>query len=498
MDFLRPASWEEALAAKAEHPTAVPIAGGTDVMVEINFDHRRPEYLLDLNRIGELYEWEVGEETRAARRLRPVHRGSWRTCAPSCPASPSPRTRSPPRRSATAAASAATSAPPPRPATPTPRCSPRAPRSRPSPYAASRLIPIDDFYTGVKRNALAADELIRAVHIKKADGPQQYSKVGTRNAMVIAVCAFGLALHPETRTVRTGIGSAAPTPVRAKAAEEFLNAALEEGGFWESGKIITPSVAKQFAELAAGACNPIDDVRGTRRATAATRSASWPAARWAGPGSQYRGSAAAPLEGSAHHARELHGQRPAAGSRRRVGGRVPAVRPARAHGPARLQERLRAGRVRLLHGPPRRRAGLLVPGRRRPGRGPRGRHRRGPGGLRQAPRRTPTPAAAAPPAPAAPRSTTPSSWQARPTDAQTGEGAELSPIQQAFIDAGAVQCGFCTPGLLVAADELLERNPRPSDADIREALSGNLCRCTGYEKILDAVRLAAARQGEAV
>ncbi|NBE54920.1 (2Fe-2S)-binding protein [Streptomyces boluensis] len=89
-------------------------------------------------------------------------------------------------------------------------------------------------------------------------------------------------------------------------------------------------------------------------------------------------------------------------------------------------------------------------------------------------------------------------WQAKGTDSQTGEGGELSPVQQAFIDAGAVQCGFCTPGLLVAADELLERNESPSDADIREALSGNLCRCTGYEKILDAVRLAAARQGEAV
>ncbi|MET9517583.1 (2Fe-2S)-binding protein [Streptomyces sp. NPDC002994] len=80
------------------------------------------------------------------------------------------------------------------------------------------------------------------------------------------------------------------------------------------------------------------------------------------------------------------------------------------------------------------------------------------------------------------------------TDSQTGEGTQLSPIQQAFIDAGAVQCGFCTPGLLVAADEMLERNPSSSDEDIREALSGNLCRCTGYEKILDAVRLAAARQ----
>ncbi|TPQ17364.1 (2Fe-2S)-binding protein [Streptomyces sporangiiformans] len=95
-------------------------------------------------------------------------------------------------------------------------------------------------------------------------------------------------------------------------------------------------------------------------------------------------------------------------------------------------------------------------------------------------------------------------WAAGGTHSRTGEGtgtvprATLSPIQQAFIDAGAVQCGFCTPGLLVAADEMLERTPNPSDEDIREALSGNLCRCTGYEKIMDAVRLAAARQSEAV
>jgi aerobic carbon-monoxide dehydrogenase small subunit len=72
------------------------------------------------------------------------------------------------------------------------------------------------------------------------------------------------------------------------------------------------------------------------------------------------------------------------------------------------------------------------------------------------------------------------------------EGA-LHPLQAAFVEAGAVQCGFCTPGLIVAAHDLLRREPRPSDARIREALAGNLCRCTGYEKILDAVRLAAAR-----
>ncbi|MFJ6074258.1 (2Fe-2S)-binding protein [Streptomyces sp. NPDC093065] len=87
-------------------------------------------------------------------------------------------------------------------------------------------------------------------------------------------------------------------------------------------------------------------------------------------------------------------------------------------------------------------------------------------------------------------------WQAGGTDSQTGENIELAPVQQAFVDAGAVQCGFCTPGLLVAADEMLERHPDPSDEDIREALSGNLCRCTGYEKIMDAVRLAAARRSE--
>ncbi|EWM19492.1 (2Fe-2S)-binding protein [Kutzneria sp. 744] len=73
------------------------------------------------------------------------------------------------------------------------------------------------------------------------------------------------------------------------------------------------------------------------------------------------------------------------------------------------------------------------------------------------------------------------------------DGDTLDRVQQSFVDAGAVQCGFCTPGLVVAAHDLLNRVPQPSDPEIREALAGNLCRCTGYEKILDAVRLAATR-----
>ncbi|MEU9606566.1 FAD binding domain-containing protein [Streptomyces sp. NPDC048057] len=262
MEFLRPASWDEALAVKAEHPTAVPIAGGTDVMVEINFDHRRPDRLMDLGRIDELRQWEVGADTvrlgagvpytQIVEQLRAELPGL--ALAAHTVASPQIRNRG------TVGGNLGTASP--------------AGDAHPALLAAgaevevaslrgTRRIPVDDFYTGVKRNALAPDELIRAVHIARADGPQQFSKVGTRNAMVIAVCAFGLALHPRTRTVRTGIGSAAPTPVRARVAEEFLAAALEESGCWESGRTVPPSVAREFAQLAAGACQPIDDVRGT-------------------------------------------------------------------------------------------------------------------------------------------------------------------------------------------------------------------------------------------
>jgi carbon-monoxide dehydrogenase small subunit len=88
--------------------------------------------------------------------------------------------------------------------------------------------------------------------------------------------------------------------------------------------------------------------------------------------------------------------------------------------------------------------------------------------------------------------------QAEGRDVRTVEGLahedRLDTVQQAFVETGAVQCGFCTPGLIVQSHALLERVPDPADAEIREALAGNLCRCTGYEKIMDAVRLAARRR----
>jgi CO/xanthine dehydrogenase FAD-binding subunit len=112
---------------------------------------------------------------------------------------------------------------------------------------------------------MADDELIAAVLITPPSGPQQYSKIGTRNAMVISVAAFGLALHPDRRAVGTGIGSAAPTPRRAREAEDFLAGELTGAGLWESRAELPEGTARRFGELVAGAAAPIDDVRGSAR-----------------------------------------------------------------------------------------------------------------------------------------------------------------------------------------------------------------------------------------
>jgi CO/xanthine dehydrogenase FAD-binding subunit len=109
----------------------------------------------------------------------------------------------------------------------------------------------------VKRNALAPDELIRAVRMPIRRGPQQFAKVGTRNAMVIAVCTVAVALDPAARTVGTGIGSAAPTPRRAPQAE-----ALAANLPWDGGAL-DPDLLRSFGDAVAAAAAPIDDVRGT-------------------------------------------------------------------------------------------------------------------------------------------------------------------------------------------------------------------------------------------
>jgi CO/xanthine dehydrogenase FAD-binding subunit len=315
MEFLQPRSLAEAIAAKAQFPDAVPIAGGTDVMVEINFDVRRPRALLDLTRVSELTSWQrsdglvrLGAGVTYARLIAELG-GLLPGLAMAARTIGSPQIRN---RGTVGGNLGA--------ASPAGDCHPVLLASgatvEVTSARGSRLIPVAEFFIGPKRHALAADELITSVLIPAAPGPQQFAKIGTRNAMVIAVCAFALELRCWPRgddpprpprsggtippippgggptppnppggepippnplgkgpvpaepagwvgTVGTGIGSAGPTPLRAPAAEEFLAGALAESGLWESGADLPDQVSRRFGELVAAAAQPIDDVRGT-------------------------------------------------------------------------------------------------------------------------------------------------------------------------------------------------------------------------------------------
>src|SRR5215470_367560 len=232
MEFLQPETWAEALQMKAAHPQAVPIQGGTDVMVELNFDRYRPEYLLDLTRVSELAQWapdnghiRLGAGVSYTRVIEDLgDRLPGLAQASRTVGSPQIRNRGTVGGNLGAASPAGDSHPP---------------------------LPAGDFYTGVKKSALAPDELIRAFWMAPATGPQHFSKIGTRNAMVIAVCSFAVALDTGERRVGTGIGSAAPTPLRATAAEEFLARELH----WDGA--LDEAVAREFGELVAAAAAPI-------------------------------------------------------------------------------------------------------------------------------------------------------------------------------------------------------------------------------------------------
>jgi CO/xanthine dehydrogenase FAD-binding subunit len=129
--------------------------------------------------------------------------------------------------------------------------------------AGTRRIPVREFVTGPKRNCLADGELIAAFHIAPADGPQQFAKIGTRNAMVIAVCSLALSIWPGRRSVAACIGSAGPTPIRSAAAEDFIGGVLDEHDLWSRRGPIPDVAAAHFGELVQRAARPIDDVRGT-------------------------------------------------------------------------------------------------------------------------------------------------------------------------------------------------------------------------------------------
>jgi CO/xanthine dehydrogenase FAD-binding subunit len=264
MEFIQPTSWDDALAVKAARPESLPIAGGTDVMVDLNFDRERPEAILDLTRVPELTEWgtengrlRVGagvSYTQVIAELGEALPGL--ALASRTVGSPQIRNRGTIGGNLGAASPAGDAHPP--------LLAARAEVELASTRGARR-IPLRDFYVGPKQNALAGDELIAAVHVAPAAGPEQFSKIGTRNAMVIAACSFALSIDPVRRRVGTGIGSAGPTPLVAAEAEAFLEGALSEAGAWDRHTALTDATFERFGELVAAAARPIDDVRSSAR-----------------------------------------------------------------------------------------------------------------------------------------------------------------------------------------------------------------------------------------
>jgi CO/xanthine dehydrogenase FAD-binding subunit len=258
MEFLQPDSWSEALEMKAAHPEATAVAGGTDMMVEINLDHGRPAGIIDLTRVRELKEWgphdgtlRIGAGVTYARLIDELgDRLPGLAMASRTVGSPQIRNRGTVGGNLGTASPAGDAHPP---LLATDAWAELASR------LGTRFVPISEFFTGPKKNVMRKDELIAAFIVQPARGPQQFSKVGTRNAMVIAVCSFAISLDPAHRRVGTGIGSAGPTPLRAIDAERFIEAELD----WDGRRPLSDATVGRFGELVAKAARPIDDVRGT-------------------------------------------------------------------------------------------------------------------------------------------------------------------------------------------------------------------------------------------
>jgi CO/xanthine dehydrogenase FAD-binding subunit len=262
VEILAPDTWEQALAMKAAQPDAIPIAGGTDLMVALNFDRARPQAILDLTRVAELRDWgtddgrlRVGAGVTYTRLIEELgERLPGLAIASRTVGSPQIRNRG------TVGGNLGTASP--------------AGDGLPPLYVSdadvelasatgTRRLPVAEFVTGPKRQAARDDELIAAFHLPAATGAQQFAKIGTRNAMVIAVCSLSLAVWPERRAVCACIGSAGPTPIRAGEAEAFIAGVLDEERLWEGRGPLSGAALERFGALVAAAAAPIDDVRGS-------------------------------------------------------------------------------------------------------------------------------------------------------------------------------------------------------------------------------------------
>jgi CO/xanthine dehydrogenase FAD-binding subunit len=242
MEVVTPRSLEEALRLRAEHPAAVPIQGGTDLMVELNFDHARPDVLLNLNEVAELRGWAREDGTLVLGAGLTYAEAAAGELAAALPAlAEASRTVGSPqiRNRGTIGGNLGTASPA---GDALPPLLVEDAEVDVVSVRGERRLPLAEFLLGVKRNALAEDELIRAVRVRPSGGAQTFMKVGPRNAMVISVCSLALVADRDRGEVRASYGSASPVP-------GLVRVPLAEAG--------------SLPERVAAAASPIDDVRGS-------------------------------------------------------------------------------------------------------------------------------------------------------------------------------------------------------------------------------------------
>jgi CO/xanthine dehydrogenase FAD-binding subunit len=257
MNIVHPRSLPEAVAALHDRPDGQLLAGGTDFMVEVNFGHRRPAAVVGLRRVADLKGYQITPD-EVVLRAGLTYREMEHELAPELPVlAQAARTVGSPqiRNAGTLGGNLGTASPA---GDTLPALAALDARVVLASVAGLRTLALSEFVTGPKRNARRPDEVITEVRVRRARGPQQFLKVGTRNAMVIAIASCALVLDLESRTLRCGLGSVGPVPIRPTQAEAFIASEID----WDRLSA-RPSAVEQFAELVAAAAQPITDQRGT-------------------------------------------------------------------------------------------------------------------------------------------------------------------------------------------------------------------------------------------
>lgn len=464
--YYAPATVGEALALLAQYGDACRvISGGTDLILELERGVRRQDVLVDVSRIAELreisYDAALGEFTLGANvthnqvvadwplveKAFPLAKACWLVGAPQI------------RNRGTVAGNLITASP--ANDTVTPLWAMDATVTLASQARGERTLPFSEFFMGVRRTALQPDEMLLRINVPALGGHERgtFLKLGLRQAQAISLINVALTLDfvgDVIHRARIALGAVAPTIIRAGEAEAFL-----------AGKQLTDDVIARASELAAAAARPISDIRagaeyrrdmvrvytarGLRELRDGAEREGWPAQPvllWGSTGQN--GHAASPvsepgavrfmLNGQPAELTGVHGKTLLRALREDLG--LTGTKEGCAEGECGACTVWMDG-VAVMS--------CLVPAERAAG-----------------------------------------------TSIVTVEGlaglsgGAMHPLQQAFIDAAAVQCGYCTPGILMSAASLMEEVDHPTIGQVKEALTGNLCRCTGYYKILEAVERAVA------